>query len=449
MAFVGRFFDPPAQSFFLFGPRGTGKSAWTQRRYPGAVRIDLLHPATQQRFRARPERLFEVVRAEPAGRVIVIDEVQRVPELLSATHALIEEGRDWRFVLTGSSARKLRRSGVDLMAGRAVVRTMHPFMAAELGDAFDLPAALQRGMLPLVLGAADPLDTLQGYLAVYVREEVQMEGLVRNLDGFSRFLETVCFSHGQLLNVSNIARDSSVSRKAVEGYLSVIEDLLLSFRLPVFRKRAARATVAHDKFYLFDCGVFRGLRPAGPLDRPKRSRARHWKGWSPSTCGRGWPTATAGERLYYWRTRAGSEVDFIIYGPDQFIAIEVKHSATVRRSDLHALRSFHDDYPEAQRLLLYLGDEQLHVDGVQCMPCEAVSARPPSAPQLSAALRVAVKCPRRRLCRAGGCQASAFSMSRFRPARLRGRGLRWALTPPAEHDLPGNGPMSRGCWPRG
>ena len=358
MAFVGRFFDPPAQSFFLFGPRGTGKSAWTQRQYPGAVRVDLLHPATLQRFRARPERLFEVVRAEPAGRVIVIDEVQRVPELLSATHALIEEGQDRRFVLTGSSARKLRRSGVDLMAGRAVVRTLHPFMAAELGDAFDLPAALQRGMLPLVLGAADPVDTLQGYLAVYVREEVQMEGLVRNLDGFSRFLETVCFSHGQLLNVSTIARDSAVSRKAVEGYLSVIEDLLLSFRLPVFRKRAARATVAHDKFYLFDCGVFQQIAGAA-LEGLVAQHLRAWLAYR-----------NGGERLYYWRTRAGSEVDFIIYGPDRFIAIEVKHSATVRRSDLRALRSFHDDYPEAQRLLLYLGDEQLHVDGVHCMPCE-------------------------------------------------------------------------------
>ena len=358
MAFVGRFFDPPAQSFFLFGPRGTGKSAWTQRQYPGAVRVDLLHPATLQRFRARPERLFEVVRAEPAGRVIVIDEVQRVPELLSATHALIEEGQDRRFVLTGSSARKLRRSGVDLMAGRAVVRTLHPFMAAELGDAFDLPAALQRGMLPLVLGAADPVDTLQGYLAVYVREEVQMEGLVRNLDGFSRFLETVCFSHGQLLNVSTIARDSAVSRKAVEGYLSVIEDLLLSFRLPVFRKRAARATVAHDKFYLFDCGVFQQIAGAA-LEGLVAQHLRAWLAYR-----------NGGERLYYWRTRAGSEVDFIIYGQDWFIAIEVKHSATVRRSDLRALRSFHDDYPEAQRLLLYLGDEQLHVDGVHCMPCE-------------------------------------------------------------------------------
>ncbi len=370
MAFVGRFFDPPAQSYYLFGPRGTGKSAWTQRHYQDSVRIDLLHPATLQRYRARPERLFDLVRAQPDGKVIVIDEVQRVPDLLSAVHALIEEHRGWRFVLTGSSARKLKRSGVDLMAGRAVVRTMHPFMAAELEASFDLPAALKRGMLPLVLGADDPVDTLQSYVAVYVREEVQMEGLVRDLDGFSRFLEAVSFSHAQLLNVSNVARDSEVSRKTAEGHLSVLEDLLLSFRVPVFRKRAARATVAHDKLYLFDCGVFRSLRPSGPLDRPEEIAgaaleglvAQHLRAWLAYRGG--------GDRLFYWRTRAGSEVDFVLYGPAQFAAVEVKHSATVRSSDLRSLRSFHADYPEADRLLLHLGEEELSIDGVLCLPCD-------------------------------------------------------------------------------
>ena len=370
LEFVGRFFEPPEQSYYLFGPRGTGKSAWVRRRYPGGVRIDLLHPATLQRYRARPERLFDVVRAQPGGGVIVIDEVQRVPALLSAVHALIEEGRGWRFVLTGSSARKLRRSGVDLLAGRAVLRTMHPFMAAELGESFDLATALERGMLPLVLGAADPIDTLQSYLAVYVREEVQMEGLVRDLDRFSRFLETASFSHAQLLNVSNVARDSGVGRKAVEGYLGVLEDLLLSFRVPVFRKRAARATVAHDKFYLFDCGVFRWLRPAGPLDRPAEIAGAALKGLVAQHL-RAWLAyRNRGDRLYYWRTRAGSEVDFVVYGPEQFVAIEVKHAAAVRRSDLRPLHSFHADYPEAQRLLLYLGDETLSRDGVLCLPCD-------------------------------------------------------------------------------
>ena len=370
MAFLGRFFEPPAESYFLFGPRGTGKSAWTQRRYPDGVRIDLLHPATLQRYRARPERLFEAVRAQPDRQVIVIDEVQRAPALLSAVHALIEERRGWRFVLTGSGARKLRRSGVDLMAGRAVVRTMHPFMAAELGDSFHLPAALRRGMLPLVLGAQDPADTLQSYVAVYVREEVQMEGLVRDLDRFSRFLEAVSFSHAQLLNVSNVARDSGVGRKAVEGYLGVLEDLLLSFRVPVFRKRAARATVTHDKLYLFDCGVFRSLRPSGPLDRREEIAGAALEGLVAQHL-RAWLAYRGGaDRLYYWRTRAGSEVDFVIYGPAQFSAVEVKHGAAVRSSDLRSLRSFHADYPEAQRLLLYQGEEELLIDGVRCLPCE-------------------------------------------------------------------------------
>ena len=197
-----------------------------------------------------------------------------------------------------------------------------------------------------------------------------MEGLVRDLDGFSRVLEVVSFSHAQLLNVSNIARDSGVGRKAVEGYLGVLEDLLLSFRLPVFRKRAARATVAHDKFYLFDCGVFRSLRPSGPLDRPEEVAgaaleglvAQHLRAWLAYRGG--------GDRLFYWRTRAGAEVDFILYGPAQFAAIEVKHSATVRSSDLRSLRSFHADYPEADRLLLHLGEEELSIDGVLCLPCD-------------------------------------------------------------------------------
>ena len=191
-------------------------------------------------------------------------------------------------------------------------------------------------MLPLVLGAEDPADTPQSYVAVYVREEVQMEGLVRDLARFSRFLETVPFSHAQLLNVSNIARDSEVSRKSVEGYLGVLEDLLLSFRVPVFRKRAARATVAHDKLYLFDCGVFRSLRPSGPLDRREEIAgaaleglvAQHLRAW--------FAYRGSVDRLFYWRTRAGSEVDFVIYGPAQFTAIEVKHSATVRGSDLRS-----------------------------------------------------------------------------------------------------------------
>lgn len=234
------------------------------------------------------------------ARDIVIDEVQRIPELLHLVHDLLEKPGAPRFVLTGSSARKLRRGGVDLLAGRALVRTLHPFMAAELPD-FDLAEALNTGLVPLVVDASRPADTLRAYAALYLTEEVQAEGLVRNVGGFARFLEALSFSQGSVLNLSNVARESAVSRKTVEGYLEIVEDLLLAFRVPVFTRRAKRATVAHPKFFFFDTGVFRSLRPHGPLDRPQRSKAPRSKVWLRSICAPGSHTATA---IISWRTGA-------------------------------------------------------------------------------------------------------------------------------------------------
>ena len=370
MEFISRFFQPPAGSYYLFGPRGTGKSAWTQRYYQDALPIDLLQPDTLRRFRARPERIREVVHAQSQDRVIVIDEVQRVPELLSAVHALIEEKRGWVFVLTGSSARKLKQAGIDLMAGRAVMRTLHPFIAAELGATFNFQASLKLGMLPMVLDSENPQDVLDGYIEIYMREEIQAEGLVRNLGGFSRFLESISFSHGQILNLSNVARECEVERKTVEGYLSVLEDLLLCFRLPVFTKRARRATVRHHKFYFFDTGVYRSLRPVGPLDRGEETAgpaieglvAQHLRAWIAYSQNR--------YKLFYWRTRGGSEVDFIIYGPGLFCAIEVKHAKRIHRTDLRGLKAFRDDYKQARAFMLYRGSENLLIDGILCIPCE-------------------------------------------------------------------------------
>ena len=382
MEFVTRVFDPPKQSYYLFGPRGTGKSAWTNRFYANSLRVDLLQPDQRRRYEARPERLRELVAATTAGTTVVIDEVQRAPELLSVVHALIEEKRDWQFVLTGSSARKLRKTGVDLMGGRAVVRDLNPFIAMELGSRFDLDTALCQGMLPLVWDADDPRDTLQGYIGSYIREEVQAEGLVRNLGAFSRFLESISFSHAQLLNISNVARECEIERKTVEGFVGILEDLLLGFRLPVFSKRAGRATVVHPKFYYFDCGVFRSVRPAGPLDRPEEIGgaaleglvAQHLRAW-----------VTYGDReheLHFWRTRGGSEVDFVIYGPEVFHAIEVKHADRVYRQDLRGLQAFRDDYPEAGLSLVYRGTDRLVIDGVTCIPCDEflLNLSPASAP---------------------------------------------------------------------
>ncbi|MYG04948.1 MAG: ATP-binding protein [Acidobacteriia bacterium] len=370
MAIERKFFRFPAGHSFLFGLRGTGKSTWLHSALPNAVWVDFLSPEQQRIYAARPERLRELVAANPGAEDVVFDEVQRVPELLTVVHQLIERPKCPRFVLTGSSSRKLKRTGVDLLAGRATLRLMHPFMAAELGTTFSLDAALEVGLLPIVWDARDPADTLSSYVGLYVQQEVQTEGLVRNTGAFHRFLEAISFSHGATLNVSEVARECAVSRKTGEGYVEIVEDLLLAFRVPVFTKRARRQMAAHPKFFFADTGIFRSLRPAGLLDSPQEARgaaleglvAQHLRAWL------GYSRSSA--NLYYWRTRAGSEVDFVIYGRDEFWALEVKHSRRVHPADLRHLKRFRNDYPQARPRLAYGGAERLEVDGILCLPAE-------------------------------------------------------------------------------
>jgi predicted AAA+ superfamily ATPase len=367
---VVRFFSPPKSSYFLLGPRGTGKSTAMRAAYPTARWLDLLDPALQQRYQAQPERLREFVEAEQSSKIIVIDEIQKIPKLLDVVHALIEEKRGYQFILTGSSARKLKRTGADLLAGRAVMRSLHPFMAAELEKEFDLKNALRVGLLPLVCQAPDSEDILRSYVALYIREEVQMEGLVRNLGRFSRFLEAVSFSHGSPLNMNAIAQECAVDRKSVENYVGILEDLLLAYRIPVFTKRAKRELSAHPKFYFFDPGVFRSLRPQGPLDHVNEIDGHALEGLVAEHL-RAW--IDYGQRnasLSFWRTRSGSEVDFVIYGPNDFVAIEVKNSSRLRNEDLRGLNAFKDDYPEADVIFLYRGSEKLKRGRVLCWPCE-------------------------------------------------------------------------------
>ncbi len=364
-----RFLEPPRQSFFLFGPRGTGKTTWLRQAFPDALVIDLLQPDVARELLARPERLRDIVRGAPDRPTVVLDEVQRVPEVLNVVHALLESRDRRRFVLTGSSARKLRRGGFDLLAGRAAVRSLHPFMAAEL-DRFSLGGALARGLLPLAVASPRPDDVLSAYATLYLDEEVRLEGWARNVGAFARFLETVAFSHGSVLNVANVARECEVERKTVAGYVEVLEDLLLAFRVPVFSRRARRATAVHPKLYLFDAGVFRALRPRGPLDRPEEIDgpaleglvAQHLRAWIAYRAGR--------TTLSFWRTRSGVEVDFVVYGSAGFWALEVKNSARVRPEDLRGLDAFGADYPQAELVLLYRGDRRERRGRVWIVPVE-------------------------------------------------------------------------------
>jgi uncharacterized protein len=357
---------PTRQSFFLFGPRGTGKSTLLKSAFPDAAYFDLLDLSVYSELLAHPHRLEALAEPRGASR-IVIDEIQRLPALLDEVHRLIETRR-WRFALTGSSARKLRRGGVNLLAGRARTLSLHPLTAAELGSAFNLPHSLRYGQLPSVYVEADPKRYLASYVGTYLREEVQAEALTRNLDGFSRFLVAASFSQAAVLSVSAVAREVGLPRKSVEGYFGLLDDLLLSFHLPVFTRRAKRAVVAHPKFYFFDTGVYRALRPVGPLDSTEEI-----DGAAVETLVLQELRATndnhgLGYDLYYWRTREQKEIDFVLYGERGLIAMEVKRSGRLRESDLADLKLFAADYPAARCVLLYGGDREYVIDRIRVLP---------------------------------------------------------------------------------
>lgn len=370
MRHVNRSLKEPSQSFFLLGPRGTGKTTWIRDHFKDAVWIDLLLPNEMHFYSAHPERLINTVEGAGDCKTIVIDEIQKVPELLSVVHHLIEQKKGYRFILTGSSARKLKRAGVDLLAGRAILKFMNPFTAPEIEALFTLEKALEIGMLPLAWDNPAPDAVLKTYTALYLKEEVQAEGLVRNVGNFARFLETISFSHGASLNLNNIASECGVSRSTVSNYLQILEDMLLGYTLSVFTKRAQRALASHPKFYLFDAGVFQALRPRGPLDKPEEILgaaleglvAQHLKAWIDEQ--------QEPYNLNFWRTRGGSEVDFVIYGEKKFWAIEVKNSAVVSRGDLSGLKAFGEDYREAELFLLYRGTRRLMQDNILCVPVD-------------------------------------------------------------------------------
>lgn len=358
------------ESFFLLGPRGTGKSTWLKMVYPDAETIDLLKPDVFNQLQYHPESLSGIVKGNANARYFVIDEIQKIPELLSVVHSLIEEHLDIRFILTGSSARKIKRAGADLLAARAIRRTMHPFMACELGDAFSLEDALMYGMLPIIYGSKRKKAALSTYVKLYLREEIQQEGLVRSLGPFARFLEASSFSHGSQLVSSSIARDCGVGRTTVDGYLKILFDLMIASTLPVFTKRAKRAMASTAKLYYFDTGVFRALRPFGPLDAPSEIEGMALEGLVYQHLFAWLDYSEHPESLYYWRTARGSEVDFVVYNEVDFAAIEVKNKEKLDTKDFRGLKSFKQDYPEARAILLYRGERQYLEGDVLVIPAD-------------------------------------------------------------------------------
>jgi predicted AAA+ superfamily ATPase len=298
---------------------------------------------------------------------IIIDEVQKIPELLDEVHRLIEQ-KQVTFILTGSSARKLRQKGVNLLAGRALKLAMHPLTAEELGDHFTLEHSLQYGHLPCAYTEADPQAYLHSYVQTYLKEEVQQEGLTRNLGTFARFLEAASFSQGNILNVAEIARDCSVERKTVENFFTILEDLLIGYRLPIFTKRAKRKMVKHPKFYFFDVGVYRTIRPQGPLDSPEEIEGPALETLFLQEAKAINDNHHLHYDISYWHTSNNMEVDFILYGKRGFKAYEIKRSQHISSKTLRGLKAFMKDYPQAECHLLYGGKERLTINGIHIHP---------------------------------------------------------------------------------
>jgi predicted AAA+ superfamily ATPase len=364
---------PAARSVLLLGPRQTGKSTLVRGLLPRrSWSVDLLHQDAFLRYSKEPERFrLEVEAQVRAGtRVVFVDEIQRVPALLEEIHGLIEAHRI-RFLLTGSSARKLRRGAANLLAGRAATRRLHPLTLAEQGERFDLDRTLRYGSLPAVVTGSerDARELLTSYAETYLREEVQAEALVRNLGGFARFLDVVAAENGGIVNASAVARDASLSPRTVQEYYQILEDTLIGYRLEAWRRSPRARLVGHPRFYLFDTGVTNALarRLGAPPDPVWRGRL--FEQWVVLECARLLDYRRSEARLYYWRTHSGAEVDLLVEQHGRLrLAVEVKAKKTVAGADLSGLRSFAEAHPDVRRVVVAEAPEPYRLGDVDVLP---------------------------------------------------------------------------------
>jgi uncharacterized protein len=365
---------PDSQSFFLFGPRQTGKSTLVDHTFgKGAWKIDLLMTDVFLRYAKYPDlfRREALEKIEREGiRWIIVDEVQRVPELLNEVHYLMEN-TGCLFALTGSSARKLRRGGVNLLAGRAVQRRLFPFVYEEIADSFSLTDILQFGSLPGVYGRSpeNKTDILRAYADTYLTEEIQAEALVRNIGGFSRFLELAASQFGELVSYTAIGRECQVPIRTVQSYYEILEDTLVGLRLQAWSKSPRKRLVSHPKFYLFDLGVTNSLNRqlTAPPD-PVRT-GRLFEQWVVLETYRMANYLQSEAGLYFWRTNHGAEVDLIIekYG-NPIAAFEIKSTSHVSGSHLSGLRAFREDHPDVPLHVIAQVDHPFRLDEVLLMP---------------------------------------------------------------------------------
>jgi predicted AAA+ superfamily ATPase len=363
-----RLLRTPDQSIFLFGPRGTGKSTWIRKHFTDARIYDLLDTGEVLRLSKDPQALYSELVGLPPGSWVVIDEVQKVPILLDEVHRLMVV-QELRFVLSGSSARKLRRGGTNLLAGRALTKSMFPLTSAELGNDFEISRALRAGTLPLAVAASEPEEYLRSYAETYLNQEIRAEALTRNLGAFSRFLEIAARQNGQLTNATSIARDAGISRNTVQNHLEILVDTLLGFWLPPWKLKSATKQVQNRKFFLFDCGVARALSgrlPYPPTDEELGPlletlilhELRAYLSYS-----------QLHYALHFWRNYDGAEVDILCETNQGYVAMEIKSSKRWDKRFHRGLRRIREEFGNKTRFYgVYLGDRAALWDEVRVLP---------------------------------------------------------------------------------
>ncbi|RPJ14126.1 MAG: ATP-binding protein [Desulfobacteraceae bacterium] len=366
---LNRIFKAPEQSFFLLGPRGTGKSTWLRATFPNAYIIDLLSEETYQRLLANPGHFASELRSVKTGHWVIVDEVQRLPNLLNEVHRFIEE-KQLHFVLCGSSARKLKRAGVNLLAGRALHRSMHPFVPEEIGDQFELEEALHYGLLPIVWDSTAKAETLSAYAQLYLKEEIQAEALVRNLPGFARFLPLAALFHGRTINVSNIASEAGVARTTAAGYLDILEETLLCFRLPAYEARLRVRERKLPKWYWCDPGVVRVMKRTTAPPAPEE-RGALFEGLVAQLIRAYKDYRFICDKMYYWAPsgRSGIEIDFLLIRGTNLMAVEAKSGATFRDDWCKGLRAVAQLEGLQRRIVVYPdGPVMKTQDGIDVLP---------------------------------------------------------------------------------
>ncbi|MFH0943642.1 MAG: DUF4143 domain-containing protein, partial [Planctomycetota bacterium] len=347
----------PDSTFFLFGPRGTGKTTWIKQRFPDTPRYDLLRSTERIRLSGNPGAFGDECDAVPRRDWVVLDEVQKVPALLDEVQRLIVD-RSQRFVLCGSSARKLRRGGANLLAGRAEVRHLFPFVSIEIDDQRNLEEILRHGMLPLAVQSDRPRSFLKAYVQTYLNEEIQAEALVRQIGGFARFLEVAARVNGQSVNVSSVSRDAAVARQTVQGYFQILVDTLLGYWLPTWKLKRSVKQVMLPKFYLFDSGVARELAGLGHLQVHPEERGFLLETYLLHEVRAYLHYRELDYPMFYWRTHEGTEVDLVVETPQGIVALEIKSADRWERRFGNGLQRFRrelEDRP-VELLGVFLGE---------------------------------------------------------------------------------------------